>query len=257
MPLIGLNASVQMRNRKNRKFAAETMIQNPLITRPGPSSDWRAVAPWAIPPTRANRSTGRAPVPLRLCDEDRQDADDDGEHAEAFRERREDDREATNLSCRVRVTPDRAARHAGEDADADAGADDAQGRQARSDVFHAGSNPPGPGVRPGALGPWSVARGRACDDRPLDRGPVAGLVLVCMVPLDRRESEHERQHAEDQRLDRVEQDLEAHEGHGDDRDGQCGHDAERHLPSETRRTAGTSPGSRESRGPGTPGPGRT
>ena len=65
-----------------------------------------------------------------------EDADDDREHAEAFREGGEDDREAADLTGRVGVSTDRAARHAGQDADADAGSDDAQGREARAEMFH-------------------------------------------------------------------------------------------------------------------------
>jgi len=63
-------------------------------------------------------------------------ADDDRETAEAFGEAGQDDRETADLPGSVGVAPDGVAGHAGQDADADAGADDAESRQACSDVFH-------------------------------------------------------------------------------------------------------------------------
>ena len=66
--------------------------------------------------------------------------------------------------------------------------------------------------------PWTVV------ERLL--GDVALLVLVA---LDREHDEHEGQDAEDQRLDRVEHDLEAEQADRDERDRQRGDDAERDL----------------------------
>ena len=59
-----------------------------------------------------------------------------------FGERREDDREAADLAGGIRVAADRAARHAGEDADADAGADHAEGREAGAEVAPWSEFPP-------------------------------------------------------------------------------------------------------------------
>ena len=55
----------------------------------------------------------RSEVSLRWLDEDREQADDDREHAEAFGERREDDREAADLAGRIGVAADRAGGQAG------------------------------------------------------------------------------------------------------------------------------------------------
>ena len=101
-------------------------------------------------------------------DEDREQADDDREDAEALGERREDDREAADLAGRIGVAADRAGGQAGEDADADARADDAEGREG-ADVFHVPCSLRGPGLVPGA---WS--RGRVVSAPPLRRrGSVA------------------------------------------------------------------------------------
>ena len=69
-------------------------------------------------------------------DEDREEADDDREHAEAFCEGREDDRDAADLARCIGVATDGRRRQAGEDADADAGADDAERREACADVLN-------------------------------------------------------------------------------------------------------------------------
>ena len=59
-----------------------------------------------------------------------------GEHAEAFGERREDDRDAADLAGGVGVAPDRGGGEAAEDADADAGAEDPEGGETGADVLH-------------------------------------------------------------------------------------------------------------------------
>jgi hypothetical protein len=56
--------------------------------------------------------------------------------AKALGERRQDDGEATDLPGRVGVPPDGRGGQAGQDADADAGADDPHGRKAGADVLH-------------------------------------------------------------------------------------------------------------------------
>src|SRR3954453_2718043 len=73
---------------------------------------------------------------LGLLDEDRQQADHDGEHAESFGEAGEDDREAADLPGCVGVTPDGASRETTEDADADARADDPDGGKSGAEMFH-------------------------------------------------------------------------------------------------------------------------
>ena len=72
--------------------------------------------------------------------------------AEAFGECREDDREATDLAGGVRIAADRAGRQAAQVADADAGADDAEGRKACADEFHSGCSSYSPKSRLGIIG---------------------------------------------------------------------------------------------------------
>ena len=81
----------------------------------------------------------------RLRGEDREETDDDREHAKALGEGRQDDGETADLPRCVRVAADRAARHAGEDADADAGAKDAESGDAGANRFHRVR----PSIRPG------------------------------------------------------------------------------------------------------------
>jgi hypothetical protein len=81
-------------------------------------------------------------------------ADDDREDAEALGERREDDREAADLTGRVGVPPDRSGGQAGQDPDADAGSDDTEGRKG-AEVFHVPCCLRGPGLNPGSWVPWS------------------------------------------------------------------------------------------------------
>ena len=68
--------------------------------------------------------------------EDDKEANDDREDPEAFGERRAQDELQPHLAGRVRITADGGVCHPGQDADPDAGADDAEGRQARSDQIH-------------------------------------------------------------------------------------------------------------------------
>src|SRR6476619_2094243 len=55
------------------------------------------------------------------------------------------------------------------------------------------------------------------------------LTLLVAMTLDRKDDEHQRQDAEDEGLDRVQHDLESEQADRDERDGQRGDDAERHL----------------------------
>ena len=92
------------------KFAAATITQNRLIVRPVLSRP-------PVSRTTAWPTVGRDGQKVHdwfrsrssLLDEDREQADDDREHAEAFGERREDDREAADLAGRVGVAADGAA----------------------------------------------------------------------------------------------------------------------------------------------------
>jgi hypothetical protein len=67
---------------------------------------------------------------------DRENGDDDGEHAEAFGERRAEDELRANRRRGVRVAPDRLRGETGQDPDADARSDDPEGRKTCADVFH-------------------------------------------------------------------------------------------------------------------------
>src|SRR5262249_6391349 len=84
-------------------------------------------------PPATRSSTNRSPG---LVDEDRQQADDDRQHAESFGEAGKDDREAADLAGSVRVAPDGTGGEAAQDADADARSDDPDGRQTSAEVFH-------------------------------------------------------------------------------------------------------------------------
>ena len=55
------------------------------------------------------------------------------------------------------------------------------------------------------------------------------VALFVVVALDGEDDEHERQDAEDQRLDGIQHDVEAEQADRDDREGQAGDDAERDL----------------------------
>ena len=76
------------------------------------------------------------PGRLRGLDEDREQADDDREDAEALGEGREDDRDTADLSGRVGVATDGRGRQAAEDADADAGAENPESSESGADVLH-------------------------------------------------------------------------------------------------------------------------
>src|SRR5689334_9698567 len=126
--------------KKTTKFAAATMIQNRLIWNfacPASAAVW---ATWRrASPARAKASMWvTEPSGGSGCgrlDEDREQADDDREDAEALGERREDDREAADVAGGVGVATDRGSGEPAEDADADARADDAEGRKG-AEVFH-------------------------------------------------------------------------------------------------------------------------
>src|SRR5688500_15478483 len=113
------------------------LIWNPVSASP-PASAARTIASRAYPPATVRKSTVSAAPGLAraAAEEDREDAHDDREDAEALGERRADDERGPDLGGRVRVAPDRAGRHAGQDADADAGTDDAERREAGSDLLH-------------------------------------------------------------------------------------------------------------------------
>ena len=74
------------------------------------------------------------PRRLRRLDEDREQTDDDRRHAETFGERGKNDREATDLAGRIRISADRGVGQAGKDADADAGADDPECGESGADI---------------------------------------------------------------------------------------------------------------------------
>ena len=122
------------------KFSDATIDPEQVDLEPGaaPPASW---ASWIVGrPAPAETPRGRADARcllLGLLDEDGEDADDDREHAEAFGEGgAEDDLEAADLAGGVRVTPDRLRGETGQDADADAGADDPEGREACADRAH-------------------------------------------------------------------------------------------------------------------------
>ena len=104
---------------------------------------------------------------------------------------------------RVGVATDRGGRHAGQDADADAGADDAERREARSDEFHVCCS----SCLPGDAGTvWAVVSERAlsapaASGAMVPSGEVLGGacvrvgVLLLVVALDRDDREHEGQDA--------------------------------------------------------------
>jgi hypothetical protein len=69
-------------------------------------------------------------------DEDREQADDDRQDAEALGEGGENDRDASDLAGSVRVATDRLGGHAREDADADAGAEHPKSGKTGADVLH-------------------------------------------------------------------------------------------------------------------------
>jgi hypothetical protein len=156
-------------------------------------------------------------------DEDREQADDDREDAEAFCEGREDDRDAADLAGRVGLRP-MPGRQAAEDADADAGADDPEGGESGADVLHVVSSSYSPGLRPGSSGtvvgaPSGASVGgleRGGSDPWMARAPPRRRALLVLVALDGEDDEHERQDAEDERLDRVEHDLEAEQADRDE-----------------------------------------
>src|SRR3954467_8948930 len=117
------------------KLSAATMTQKKLIWRPAGagSSAVSATVARAAPPSTARRSTLGA---LGLLQHEGGDGDDDREDAEAFRERGAEDELGADRRRRVGVAPDRRRGEAGQDADADARADDPEGREAGADCFH-------------------------------------------------------------------------------------------------------------------------
>src|SRR5215210_883398 len=136
MPLTLFPNAWYSRTAKTMKFSAATMTQKKLIWRPaaaGSSAASATVVPVA-PPRTARRSTLR--TPLALLQDESEDRDDDREHAEAFGERRAEDELGANGGRRVRVAADCGRGEAGQDPDADAGADDPEGREAGADWFH-------------------------------------------------------------------------------------------------------------------------
>src|SRR5580765_1803747 len=105
----------------------------------------------------ARRSTVGRSVPgcSAALDEDREQADHDREDAEALGERGEDDRDAADLAGRIGIATDRLGRHAGEDADADARAEDPESGKTGADVLHV-NLPPVPRADSGSIKPWSL-----------------------------------------------------------------------------------------------------
>src|SRR4051812_42029913 len=123
------------------KLSDETMTQNRLIWSPdgAVSSAPSWTTPLAMPPATfaaANRITLRS-SPVLLEDEG-EDRHDDREDAEALGERGAEDELGADLRRRVGVAADRGGGQPGQDADADAGADDAESREAGAEgsEFH-------------------------------------------------------------------------------------------------------------------------
>src|SRR4051812_25243621 len=178
MPLTCLPKARYRITAKTMKLSEATMIQKKLIARPPPvPPSWAATMPAAAAgPTTENRFIDVRPASFRLAsrgrlEDDGQDRDDDRKDAEAFRERRAKDELGADLRRGIRVPPDRGRREAGQDADADAGADDAEGREAGSDELHSGLPPSrAAGASRGRLvSAWLAGRpagGRAPSGRP-------------------------------------------------------------------------------------------
>src|SRR5829696_7585321 len=224
---------------KTRKLSDATAIQKKLIARPPASA--AAVTLAAAPgPTIENSdiSSGSRSLCGGLQD-DGQDRDDDREDAKALREGGAEDELRANLRRCVGVAADRRGGEAGQDPDADAGADDAQRREARSDEFHVfGPSISVPRVHP-AVDRCSVVAALVawCTHAERRRDPTFGhvgdaFVLLGVVALHRDDRVHQHERREDQCLHEVEQALEEQHPGGDERDGERGDDAERHLAAE-------------------------
>ena len=119
------------------------------------------------------------------------------------------------------LRPIAVADEAAEDADADAGADDAEGGETGADVLHVVTSSYFPGDAPGICWDrwWAAPSAPQCAGWGAASIAVGGLerllgdvALLVVVALDREHDEHERQDAEDQRLDDVEHELEADAG---------------------------------------------
>src|SRR4029079_10343867 len=130
MAVTGLSANAQISAKKRMKLSALTITQNRLIWNSAASPSAASCATWWPAPVAMARTS------ISLLDEDREEADDDRKNAEAFCEGSEDDRDAADLSGRVRVAADGRSRQTAEDADADAGTDDPEGGEAGADVLH-------------------------------------------------------------------------------------------------------------------------
>src|SRR5438093_10546129 len=87
------------------------------------------------------RWTG-GPRPARLLEDDGEDRDHHREDAEALGERRPEDELGADRRGSIGIAPDRLGGETRQDADADAGADDPEGRETGSDVFHESNLPP-------------------------------------------------------------------------------------------------------------------
>src|ERR1044071_8219372 len=111
------------------KFSDETITQNRLIWSPAAGSVWASwIAPPAVPPpTLASATRSTDPCSPGLLEDQRQDRDDDREDAETLGERGAEDELGPDLRRRVGIAADCAGGEPGQDADADAGADHAEG----------------------------------------------------------------------------------------------------------------------------------
>src|SRR6476661_2460986 len=141
MAVTGLSANAQISAKNRMKLSALTITQNRLIWNSAASPSAASCATWWPAPVAMARTS------ISLLDEDREEADDDRENAEAFCEGSEDDRDAADLSGRVRVAADGGSRQSAEDADADARADNAKGCESGACVIHVVSSSCSPCLR--------------------------------------------------------------------------------------------------------------
>src|SRR5688572_8686975 len=137
----GLNANVQMIARNSRKLAEAMMTWNRFTWKSGAAASASVVRRTTSRPSsdvtdRMSTIAYSVPGRLRGLDEDREQADDDREDAEALGEGREDDRDTADLSGRVGVAADGRGRQAAQDADADAGAEHPESSESGADVLH-------------------------------------------------------------------------------------------------------------------------
>src|SRR2546422_6812996 len=240
--LTGPSAKTYSSTRNRMKLSDETITQNRLISRPAPP--WVSAASCGRPAEVAPLATAKRSIRdrLRLADEEDEDADHDCQDPEPFCETGQDDRKTPDLGSRVRIPPDRRAGQPGQDADADAGPDDAEGCETCAEAVHTFVPPcAGAGaryLRVNSAGSGRLLRAglRAGERRPdVAFGHIGELrrgVSLLLVALDRDECEHEGERGEDERLDEVEQELQPEHGDRNDRDRQGREDAQRNLPAQ-------------------------